>query len=151
MSQVGENEKVDVVNYVECSLLQMGNVEIVLVPFCKEMHWMLLIICPLIHEAYFCDLMTTTKRDTSFKHVLQMRSAFRGFKAYGGRTSRGGLSLKWSNIVCHQQEGSTECGYYVMRYMLDMVRRYRNIKDKDKWFSSTVAYTRDEINEVREL
>ncbi|KAK9671387.1 hypothetical protein RND81_12G026600 [Saponaria officinalis] len=86
MSQVGENHKVDVLNYVECSLLKMGNVDIILVPFCKEMHWMLVIVCPLIHEAYVCDPMTTTNCDTSFKHVLQI--AFRSFKARGGRMSR---------------------------------------------------------------
>ncbi|KAK9756557.1 hypothetical protein RND81_01G106400 [Saponaria officinalis] len=74
MSQVGKDQKLNdqVVTYVECSLLKMGNVDIILVPFCQEMHWMLIIICPLIHEAYFCDPMATTKRDTSFKHVLQI-------------------------------------------------------------------------------
>ncbi|KAK9723832.1 hypothetical protein RND81_05G028600 [Saponaria officinalis] len=90
------------------------------------MHWMLIIICPLIHEAYFCDPMATTNRDTSFKHVLQI--AFRTFRARGGSTFKAGSSLKWINIVCHQQHGSTECGYYVMRYMLDIIRHYHSIK-----------------------
>ncbi|KAK9705217.1 hypothetical protein RND81_07G041700 [Saponaria officinalis] len=151
MSQVGKDQKLNdqVVTYVECSLLNMGNVDIILVTFYQEMHWMLIIICPLIHEAYFCDPMATTKRDTSFKHVLQI--AFRTFRARGGSTFKAGSSLKWSNIVCQQQLGSTECGYYVMRYMLDIIRHYHSIKDKQKWFGSKNAYTREEINEVREL
>ncbi|KAL9235994.1 hypothetical protein vseg_010710 [Gypsophila vaccaria] len=151
MSQLGEDKNLNnqVMTYVDCSLLKMGNVDIILVPFCREMHWMLVIICPLIHKAYFCDPMTTTKRDTSFKLILQI--AFRSFRAKGGLTLKAGLSMKWSNFVCPQQPGSTECGYYVMRYMLDLIRHYRKIKDADKWFGSKAAYTRDEINEVREL
>ncbi|KAK9749550.1 hypothetical protein RND81_02G134000 [Saponaria officinalis] len=132
--------------------MRMGNVDIILVPFCQEMHWMLVVICPLIHEAYFCDPMETTKRDTSFKHVLQMRSAFRTFRACGGASKlKAGMSMNWSNIECHQQPGSTECGYYVMRYMLDIIKKYRSIKDKAKWFGSKLAYTPEQINEVREL
>ncbi|KAK9756551.1 hypothetical protein RND81_01G105900 [Saponaria officinalis] len=154
MSQVGKDQKLNdqVVTYIECGLLRMGNVDIILVPFCQEMHWMLVVICPLIHEAYFCDPMGTTKRDTSFKHVLQMRSAFRTFRACGGASKLiAGMSMKWSNIECHQQLGSTECGYYVMRYMLDIIKKYRSIKDKAKWFGSKLAYTPEQINEVREL
>ncbi|KAH9619182.1 hypothetical protein KSS87_010210, partial [Heliosperma pusillum] len=132
MSQMGIDKKVndEVMNYVECSLLKMGGVRIIFAPFCQENHWFLAVICPLTHEAYFCDPKTTSKRDVSFKHLIQI--AFRSFRAQAGSTLKSGLSMKWSNIVCHQQTGSTEYGYYVMRYMLDIVRRYQNIKDHKK-------------------
>lgn len=38
MSQLGKDQKLNnqVMNYVDCSLLKMGNVDIVLVPFFQE-------------------------------------------------------------------------------------------------------------------
>ncbi|KAK9689626.1 hypothetical protein RND81_09G072000 [Saponaria officinalis] len=138
-----------VMKYVENSLLKMKDVGVVLVPFCQAMHWTLIILCPLTQEAYFCDPMSK-RRDVTFKYLLQ--GAFRGFKARAGYTLKGGMSLKWSNLICHQQTGSTECGYYVMRYMLDIVRHYhRNINDYKKWFGSQEAYRVEDVNEVRDL
>ncbi|XP_074319006.1 uncharacterized protein LOC141655898 [Silene latifolia] len=135
--------------YVENSLIKMKNVGVVLVPFCQEMHWTLIILCPLTQEAFFCDPMSK-RRDVTFKYLFL--GAFRGFKARAGYTLKSGMSLKWSNLECHQQPGSTECGYYVMRYMLDIVRHYNpNIADYKKWFGSQKAYTVEEVNEVREL
>ncbi|XP_074302494.1 uncharacterized protein LOC141634089 [Silene latifolia] len=151
MSQMGKDKIVndEVMNYVECSLLKMRGVRIIFAPFCQGDHWFLAVICPLIHEAYFCDPKATSKRDVSFKHLIQI--AFRSFRAQAGSTLKSGLSMKWSNIDCHQQTRSTECGYYVMRYMLDIVRHYQNIKDHKKWFGSKASYTIEEINEVRDL
>ncbi|XP_074298645.1 uncharacterized protein LOC141629565 [Silene latifolia] len=139
MSQMGKDKIVndEVMNYVECSLLKMRGVRIIFAPFCQGDHWFLAVICPLIHEAYFCDPKATSKRDVSFKHLIQI--AFRSFRAQAGSTLKSGLSMKWSNIDCHQQTRSTECGYYVMRYMLDI------------WFGSKASYTIEEINEVRDL
>ncbi|XP_074309652.1 uncharacterized protein LOC141644104 [Silene latifolia] len=153
MSQMGTDKIVndEVIDYVECSLLKMRGVRIIFAPFYQGDHWFLAIICPLIHEAYFCDPKATSKRDVSFKHLIQMRNAFRSFRAKAGSTLKSGLSMKWSNIVCHQQTENTECGYYVMRYMLDIVRRYQYIKDHKKWFGSKASYTIEEINEVRDL
>ncbi|KAL6339284.1 hypothetical protein AAG906_027999 [Vitis piasezkii] len=48
----------------------------------------------------------------------------------------------WVKVVCPRQPGSVECGYYVMRYMKEIIANPNQLTSKK-------SYSEMEINEVR--
>ncbi|XP_056689689.1 uncharacterized protein [Spinacia oleracea] len=52
---------------------------------------------------------------------------------------------------CAQQPGSLDCGYYVMRFMYDIIMNHGNSQDLTKDFSRTLPYSPEEINEVKDF
>ncbi|XP_074331194.1 uncharacterized protein LOC141668280 [Apium graveolens] len=53
---------------------------------------------------------------------------------------------------CPQQEGGTECGYFVMRYMYDIIMLSRNKDPKIKWKEVLgKRYKNEQIGEIRDI
>ncbi|XP_057768492.1 uncharacterized protein LOC130988623 [Salvia miltiorrhiza] len=81
---------------------------------------------------------------------FNMRRAIKMFNKNIGK--RGRQSHVWEVIKCHQQpHGSLQCGFYVMRYMKDIIENYGC--DRPKPISSLFAegfYSEEKNNEVRE-
>lgn len=81
---------------------------------------------------------------------------YRAFKLYayqgGARNNKKEFLWHYVDVQCPQQEGGTECGYFVMKYMHDIVMLYQ--KDPNSNWNVCLAsksYTKKEINEIREL
>ncbi|XP_056683256.1 uncharacterized protein [Spinacia oleracea] len=79
----------------------------------------------------------------------RMCSAFRSYKRLGGQSK--GTKLTWIPAQCAQQPGSLDCGYYVMRFMYDIIMKHGNSQDLTKDFSRTLPYSPEEINEVKDF
>ncbi|KAA0037808.1 hypothetical protein E5676_scaffold968G00060 [Cucumis melo var. makuwa] len=58
--------------------------------------------------------------ELAFSVILSYMIALRMFYA---KTNTRARPLTWASIKCAQQSGSTECGYYVMKFMQDIVRQ----------------------------
>ncbi|KAK2652251.1 hypothetical protein Ddye_012107 [Dipteronia dyeriana] len=56
--------------------------------------------------------------------------------------------VTWRMIKCPQQPTGVECGYYVMRYMKDIVANHQNVPIMEK-FNRRDAYSQAEVDEVR--
>ncbi|KAK1578131.1 hypothetical protein Q3G72_027801 [Acer saccharum] len=56
--------------------------------------------------------------------------------------------ITWRMIKCPQQPTDIECGYYVMRYMKDIVANHQNVPIMEN-FNRRDAYSQAEIDEVR--
>ncbi|XP_056694967.1 uncharacterized protein [Spinacia oleracea] len=76
-------------------------------------------------------------------------SAFRSYKRLSGQSK--GTKLTWIPAQCAQQPGSLDCGYYVMRFMYDIIMNHGNSQDLTKDFSRTLPYSPEEINEVKDF
>ncbi|XP_074278471.1 uncharacterized protein LOC141602061 [Silene latifolia] len=70
---------------------------------------------------------------------------------YNGGARKSSQTPQWLKINCARQEGDTECAYYIMRYMLEIVTRSDPTKAIDEVFQDKMAYSQDEIDEVRDL
>ncbi|KAI9127296.1 hypothetical protein K1719_001855 [Acacia pycnantha] len=57
---------------------------------------------------------------------------------------------KWFKPTCHQQPGSTECGYYVMSWMQSIVNSGR-IQGFQNFLGTADPYSQDEIDSVRDM
>ncbi|KAK1372889.1 hypothetical protein POM88_029082 [Heracleum sosnowskyi] len=62
--------------------------------------------------------------------------------------------LHWhEDLKCPQQRGGTRCGYYVMRYMYDIVSQYCKNGDTNwtKGVGRMESYTRQQIDEIQDI
>ncbi|XP_056697287.1 uncharacterized protein [Spinacia oleracea] len=57
-------------------------------------------------------------------------SAFRSYKRLSGQSK--GTKLTWIPAQRAQQPGSLDCGYYVMRFMYDIIMNHGNSQDLTK-------------------
>ncbi|XP_021767592.1 uncharacterized protein LOC110731985 isoform X2 [Chenopodium quinoa] len=112
--------------------------------FCRNLrnHWVLLVLCMAKREVIIFDSLRQ-KRNLEIKFA--MTNAFRSFKALSGQT-------KGSKLTWHLgQLGGRECGYYVMRYMYEILEHHQSSEDLIQDFSRTTPYTEEEINEIRDI
>ncbi|CAH9062059.1 unnamed protein product [Cuscuta europaea] len=72
---------------------------------------------------------------------------FLGVTINHAQKSKKRLNLKWVRVMCPKQTGGVECGYFVMKYMKDIVSDVNRLKQN---FSTVKEYTEDDILQVRE-
>lgn len=121
----------------------------ILAPYIQSEHWILLMFC--VHESavYVFDPLNQ-KRDLYVKALWD--TTYKVYTRYGGRKNNQNNLLWYHEAVqCPQQKGGTECGYFVMRYMYDIVMLSR--KDpKVKWTEGLgKRYTNRQIEEIRDI
>ncbi|KAA0035144.1 serine/threonine-protein kinase STY17-like [Cucumis melo var. makuwa] len=71
----------------------------------------------------------------------------KGLRMFYAEINTRARPLTWVSIKCAQQPGSTECGYYVMKFMQDIVRQ-KSITITDVLMRQA-PYTQSELNMVR--
>ncbi|XP_031122745.1 uncharacterized protein LOC116025601 isoform X10 [Ipomoea triloba] len=135
---VDRNSKV-VMAYLRNTMSKLQDKTFILAPYHQVNHWLLLVICTSARMVYVLDPMQCD-RDLEIKPVLNM--AFRTF------TNQQGQRARWKNIKCPRQPGNSECGYYVMRYMYDICKKYFANTLLDEAFQETEAYSDKEIDEI---
>ncbi|XP_010688840.1 uncharacterized protein LOC104902680 [Beta vulgaris subsp. vulgaris] len=119
----------------------------ILAPCFENLHWSLLVICYSNYTIYqFDSAAQNPPRPLLLKSCLN--SALKKLK-------RKGTHPRWKAMKCVQQTGGTECGYYVLRLMLDITSSCKEVGDLEKVFLDNKpregSFTTDEINEVRDL
>ncbi|CAH9104171.1 unnamed protein product [Cuscuta europaea] len=62
-----------------------------------------------------------------------------------------GKPIKWNSVKVAQQTGSTECGYYVMRFMWEIISYSENHDIGKVWRSRSEPYTLAEFNDIRNI
>ncbi|XP_019188856.1 PREDICTED: uncharacterized protein LOC109183092 [Ipomoea nil] len=96
--------------------------------------------------SHFIKVMEEHK-DQHFILAPYHQKAFRSLSTIGGRTK----AIDWKQCKCPQQSGGTECGYYVLRYMLEIVTKYSKVDCLHGIFDNEAPYSLNDIDEVREL
>ncbi|KAM0004061.1 putative papain-like cysteine peptidase superfamily [Helianthus debilis subsp. tardiflorus] len=59
-------------------------------------------------------------------------------------------SVNWVNAKCPYQTGGTECGYYVLKFMKEVVEEGIEILANDNVGEGKEVYTDEDIDEIRE-
>ncbi|WJX92412.1 hypothetical protein P8452_74058 [Trifolium repens] len=83
---------------------------------------------------------------TKFNNALQIYHALSQTKA-----SKSKLKITWKTIKCPRQTNGIDCGYFVMRFMKELVMRYPN-KIPENYFEEHKCrtYSKDKLHEVKE-
>ncbi|XP_031742112.1 uncharacterized protein LOC116404063 [Cucumis sativus] len=93
--------------------------EIVLAPFNPGGHWALLAINAYDDIVFYLDSLRTTSKST-IRYVTDTAIAmFQSQK----NIKKSRKQTLWLTVKCPLQVESIECGYYVMRYMREIVTR----------------------------
>ncbi|KAA0068139.1 transposase [Cucumis melo var. makuwa] len=117
--------------------------QLVLAPFNPGGHWALLAINAYDETVYYLDSLRTTSR-VDIRYVTDMAiTIFRSQKNI--QTSR--KQPIWKTMKCPLQVRVVECGYYVMRYMRDIITN-GSIVVTDL-IDTRTSYSQLELDEVR--
>ncbi|PRQ58102.1 putative Ulp1 protease family catalytic domain-containing protein [Rosa chinensis] len=109
-------------------------------------HWMLTIVHPVKETIYFVDSFYQSIIDSEWKHVVN--DAINIFNWQ--RNKQGRKTPLWKILMgAPKQPTNKECGYYVMRFMRDLI-----LEDIQgvlaKWEGTMkTTYLQEEIDEVR--
>ncbi|KAK4851631.1 hypothetical protein QYF36_016976 [Acer negundo] len=125
---------------IASSLQRATQAQLIFMPYNLGFHWILVVIDMLSMTIYYLDSLRGILRN-DLKNIVQ--------KIYHSQNSnsRGGqVNMPWKTIQVPRQPGSVDCGYYVLRFMKDIIADpsllTRNFHGKDR-------YSKEEIDEVR--
>ncbi|CAH9143715.1 unnamed protein product [Cuscuta epithymum] len=115
--------------------------QITLIPYNTCNHWVLVAIDITAWTVYYLDSIGEKPSEDLSLIVNQ------GVKIHHASVSKKRLSLNWVTVMCPKQTGSMECGYFLMKYMSDIVCDVNVLK---KNFSTIKDYSEQDILQVRE-
>ncbi|KAL6269563.1 hypothetical protein ACE6H2_026474 [Prunus campanulata] len=119
-----------------------------LVPYNPGGHWVMVIVRPLTETAYYMNSLPKRMVDDEMKNIVN--TSIKMFNIHINKNSRKQQAI-WKNLHCTpEQPTSVECGYYVMRFMRDIIHdpdlNFEKKFDKKK---DKLQYTQKDIDEVR--
>ncbi|CAH9131641.1 unnamed protein product [Cuscuta epithymum] len=115
--------------------------QITLIPYNAGDHWVLGAIDLEMSRIYYLDSIGDTPA-ADFELIMNQ-----GVKIYQAAKSNKRLTWSWLTVTCPKQKGSIECGYFVMKYIKDIVGNVNVLKNN---FSAIMDYSEHDILQIRE-
>ncbi|CAL2256773.1 unnamed protein product [Prunus armeniaca] len=111
-------------------------------------HWMLIIVRPAKETVYYMDSLPNRFVDKDVRNIVN--TSIKMYNSHTGKQSSCKSPI-WKNLQgTPRQPTNVECGYYVMRFMRDIIHdpglAFEKKFDKKK---EPVVYTQEHIDEVR--
>ncbi|XP_062011068.1 uncharacterized protein LOC133727496 [Rosa rugosa] len=142
---IGVSDSKNVVNNLVQRMQHGKSHRIFLVPYNPSDHWMLTIINEEKDIVYIVDSLER-------QYPEWMETVNNAIKLFNGITGRHGKKApRWINLSgAPKQVGGGECGYYVMRYMKELIEDPM-LSFAQKWSrkSKRTSYSQEQIDEVR--
>ncbi|KAA0068061.1 uncharacterized protein E6C27_scaffold238G00090 [Cucumis melo var. makuwa] len=127
-----------------CSRLMTSKQDqLVVAPYNPGDHWSLVIINPYDDVVYHLDSLRTSSRD-DIKYVTNMALTIFQSQKNSKKTRK---TTFWKAVKCPLQVGTIECGYYVMRYMREILSKDTSIITDA--IDTRNSYSQLELDEVR--
>ncbi|CAH9116314.1 unnamed protein product [Cuscuta europaea] len=108
--------------------------------------------CPLLVPNEIAEIYVLTDAIGSFvewpSHLVFLKE--RAYRVASARNGDG-KPITWHNVKYARQNGNTECGYYTMRYIWEVISYVDSFDIGKDWFSRTEAYSEDEFNNIRNI
>ncbi|PRQ38468.1 putative Ulp1 protease family catalytic domain-containing protein [Rosa chinensis] len=120
--------------------------QIILVPYNSGCHWMLTVLSPEEDIVYFMDPLKRRLCTGEWKNIVD-----NGIKIHNAQLKRQGRkTTTWKNCAgIPEQKTDKDCGYYVMRYMKEIVED-KSLDFFTKWERrGKTTYTQEDIDVVR--
>ncbi|KAL6349448.1 hypothetical protein AAG906_034105 [Vitis piasezkii] len=126
----GEGSKENRSRVIADRLKNTKHAEYMLIPYNPDFHWVLVALEMKKMIAYYLDPMARQPCD-DLKDIVNM--AMRINPPEKQKTSK--REPTWVKVVCPRQPGSVEYGYYVMRYMKEIIANPNQLTSKLAMFS----------------
>ncbi|XP_057247063.1 uncharacterized protein LOC130589646 [Beta vulgaris subsp. vulgaris] len=121
------HEPVASINYMQRTLRANRNMKYIMLPYIENQHWILLVLSLYKRTVYVFDSLRRSDRSLAIKEPLH--TAYTSFLLLEGIKA---TKLSWVSMKCAQQTGGDECGYFVMKYMFQIVRFLYQANDLKK-------------------
>ncbi|KAK9675771.1 hypothetical protein RND81_11G030000 [Saponaria officinalis] len=123
----------DAIAYVTKAFLKFdqNKDEFIMAPIYNSNHWMLLVICPETNTIYEFDPITR-KEGRGFYMKMVVPSAPKRYKLSGGHLKVTRREPLWKSVKCPQQTKSVEYGFFVLRFMFNIVKSCTTSNDLEK-------------------
>ncbi|XP_074562123.1 uncharacterized protein LOC141818537 [Curcuma longa] len=133
-------------SYLSSRLIGTSTGQLVVVPCNIGFHWILTILNVEKEIVYLLDPLRHRIHDQDWKYVVNM--ALTLYNAEAGR--KGKKQPTWEVVKAPRQPDAKQCGFYIMRYMKDIIENF-GVGDKESLPSmfTNLKYSLVEINEVR--
>ncbi|RVW70445.1 hypothetical protein CK203_058330 [Vitis vinifera] len=138
---MGEASKESRSRVIANRLMNANHADFIFIPYNPGYHWVLVALETRTMIAYYLDSLEDQPSD-DLKEIVNM--ALRIHPPQKHKSSK--REPTWVVVGCPIQPGSVECGYYVMRYMRDIIVDQGCLTSK---FHGKKSYSKDELNEVR--
>ncbi|XP_074326989.1 uncharacterized protein LOC141664932 [Apium graveolens] len=111
--------KEEATDYMTSLLVANKKKRYILTPYIQEDHWILLLFCLNESAIYVFD---SLKKERKIRLTTPARMAFKLYVPQGGmKNNRKEFIWHHTEVQCPQQKRGTKCGFFVMRYMYDIV------------------------------
>ncbi|GAU38678.1 hypothetical protein TSUD_292600 [Trifolium subterraneum] len=119
--------------------------------FFRGGHWVLVVIDAVSEQVYYLDPLLGDPN--SYPNMKMLNTVLQKFRSLrGARVQRSKLNnISWIRIQCPQQRNSINCGYFVMRFMKEIIISNKNeipMLYFDDFKCST--YSKDKLTEIKE-
>ncbi|XP_052622611.1 uncharacterized protein LOC128127913 [Lactuca sativa] len=118
-----------------------GN-DIIFMPYNPGRHWVLGVVDMKSDTCYYLDSLSSGNFNMQLKQIVD--SAMVLYTTQNGSNKK--VKLNW----CPVQPGSTECGYYMLRFMKEIMEEGIEVLVKDNIGDGKAEYTIADIDEIRE-
>ncbi|KAL8167407.1 hypothetical protein V2J09_008906 [Rumex salicifolius] len=135
--------------YIADAMKSAKKNQVFFAPYNAKRHWMLCVVHPFKEIAYWLDPLGMKVRD-DFKFMIEMYVM--KMWIVENNLNRLKKSLKWIEIKCPRQSNNTDCGYCVLRYILDIMRNEQDC-NHEECFSNLLGWkllSKDKIDDVRD-
>nr|KAJ0228130.1 hypothetical protein LSAT_V11C100049440 [Lactuca sativa] len=117
-----------------------GN-DIIFMPY-NPGHWVLGVLDMKSDTCYYLDSLSSGNFNMQLKQIVD--SAMVLYATQSGSNER--VKLNWVNVTCPVHPGSTECGYYMLRFTKEIMEEVIEVLLGD----GKVEYTTNDIDEIHE-
>nr|KAJ0213315.1 hypothetical protein LSAT_V11C400212520 [Lactuca sativa] len=119
---------------------------IVFMPYNLGRHWVLGVLDMKSDTCYYLDSLSSANFNMQLKQIVDLAMVL--YVTQSGSNKR--VKLNWVNVTCPVKPGGTECGYYMLRFMKEIMEEGIEVLVKDNIGDGTVEYTTVDIDEIRE-
>nr|KAJ0213242.1 hypothetical protein LSAT_V11C400161870 [Lactuca sativa] len=120
---------------------RQGN-DIIFMPYNPGRHWVLGVLDMKSDTCYYLDSLSSANFNMQLKQIVDSEMVL--YATQSGSNKR--VKLNW----CPVHPGGTKCGYYMLRFMKEIVEEGIEVLVKDNIGDGKVEYTTDDIDEIRE-
>ncbi|KAI3516150.1 hypothetical protein L1887_15061 [Cichorium endivia] len=120
--------------------------DIILLPFNPGKHWVLAVLDMKTTTCYYIDSLRPSNVNPHLRQIIDAAMVL--YAAQSGSNKR--VKLNWVNATCPRQPGNTECGYYTLKFMKEIVEEGVEVLIDNNVGSGKVHYTDADIDEIRE-
>ncbi|KAK9076248.1 hypothetical protein SSX86_004581 [Deinandra increscens subsp. villosa] len=120
--------------------------DIILLPYNSGRHWVLGVLDMKTATCYYLDSLKPRTVDMQFRKIIDAAMGLYVVQSGSKRIAK----INWVNSRCPCQPGSTECGYYVLRFMKEIVEEGIEVLVNNNIGGTKNEYTDDDLDAIRE-